>query len=176
MTVNQGRRRRIIKKSIVLSIIAAILGILCFLASSHDRIPDHGNLHLIYTLASVILSVFLILYIALKLRFFHDIFAKEFTGTVLTVKREIIRSHRAMLSMDDVVLIVKLDGTEKKIKLRLPGNKVGKNVYFAGDRVHRLKGTRFPINLTREVQQHICPICGRDSCYGDECPDCGVKY
>ncbi len=176
MTVKQGRIRRIIKKTIILSIIAVVLGIMCYLASSHDKIPDHGNLHLIYTLASVGLSVVVILYIALKIRFFHDLFAKEFTGTIISVKREIIRSYRANLNMDDLVLIIQLDNSDKKIKLRLPGNKVGRNVYFEGDRIHRLKGTRYPINLTREVQQHICPICGRDSCYGDECPDCGVKY
>jgi hypothetical protein len=78
--------------------------------------------------------------------------------------------------MDVLVMVVRLDSNGKKKKLRLPGNKVGVNVYFADDRVHLLRGTRFPINLTREVEQHICPICGRDSCYGDECPDCNVKY
>ena len=176
MTVNQGRRRRIIKKSIGLSIIAAILGFMCYLASSHDKIPDQGNMHLIYTLASVGLSLVLLLYIALKLRFFHDLFAKEFTGTILSVKRDIIRTHRALMNMDELVLVIQLDESNKKRKLRLPGYKVGRNVYFEGDRVHRLKGTRYPINLTREEEQHICPICGRDSCYGDECPDCGVKY
>lgn len=176
MTVNQGRRHRIIKKSIILLILAATLGSMCFFASSHDKIPDHGNMHLIYTLASVGLSVALLLYIALKIRFFHDIFAKEWTGTIISLKRDIIRTHRALMNMDELVMVVQLDNCEKKVKLRLPGNKVGRNVYFEGDRVHRLKGTRYPINLTREVEQHICPICGRDSCYDDECPDCGVKY
>ena len=176
MTVKQGRRRRIIKKTIVLTCLALVLGALCYFASSHDKVPDYNNAHLIYTLASVGLSFVLLVYVAWRIRIFHDLFAKEWTGTVLSVKREIIRSYRANMSMDDLVMVIQLDHTEKKIKLRLPGHKVGKNVYFAGDRVHRLKGTRYPINLTREVEQHICPICGRDSCYGDECPDCGIKY
>ena len=176
MTVRQGMRRKIIKKTVILLCIAAILGVLCYFASAHKGLPNYNNSHLIYTLATVGLSVVTLLFIAFKMRYFHDIFAKEWTGTIISVKREIIRSYRANMNMDDLVMVIKLDSCERKVKLRLPGNKVGKNVYFVGDRVHRLKGTRFPINLTREVQQHICPICGRDSCYGDECPDCGVKY
>ncbi len=176
MTVKQGVRRRIIKKSIILLCIAAILALLCYLASGHDRIPDHNHAHLIYTLASIGLSLIVLLFIAIKIRLFHDVFGKEWTGTVLKTKREIVRSYRANLNMDDLVMIIKLDNSDKKVKLRLPGNKVGRNVYFVGDRVHRLKGTRYPINLTREEAQHICPICGRDSCYDDECPDCDVKY
>jgi hypothetical protein len=138
--------------------------------------PDYNNKHLLYTLASVGISIALLIYIAWKIRYFHDIFAKEWTGTIISVEREITRSHRAILCMDDLVIIVQLDGKKRKAKVRLPGAKVGRNVYFTGDRVHRLKGTRYPINLTRETEQHICPICGRDSCLEDACPDCRIKY
>lgn len=176
MTVKQGVRRRIIKKTIILLCIAAILALLCYVTNGHDRLPDYNNMHLIYTLASAGLSFAVLIFIAYKMRLFHDLFTKELTGTVLITRREIVRSYRAFMSMDDLVLIIQPDNRKKKIKLRLPGNKVGNNVYLEGDRIHRLKGTRYPINLTREAEQHICPICGRDSCYGDECPDCNVKY
>ena len=134
---------------------------------------DYHGIRLTYTLASAVLSLLIWLFIAWKIHYFHNLFAKEFTGTVLSTKREYIRHYR--LAMDDLVMVIKLDKSGKKVKLRLPYGKVGK-VYYNGDQVHRLKGTRFPINLTREVEQHICPICGFNSCYGDECPECRVKY
>lgn len=176
MTVKQGVRRRIFKKTVILACIAVALGLMCYFTSGHEGRTDYNNKHLIYTIASIGLSFLLLIFIALRMRYFHDLFAKEWTGTIIKVRRDIIRSYRTYMGMDELVMVVQLDNSKKKVKLRLPGNKVGKNVYFVGDRVHRLKGTRFPINLTREVDQHICPICGRDSCYGDECPDCNVKY
>lgn len=176
MTVKQGLRRIIIKKTIFLICIAAIFGFLCYFSGNHKGLPEYGNAHLMYSLATIALSLILLIVIAVKIRYFHNLFSKELTGTIVSVKREVIRTRRALMNMDDVVLVVQADGKKRKVKLRLPGNKVGNNVYFVGDSIHRLKGTRFPINLTREEHQHICPICGRDSCYGDECPDCGVKY
>lgn len=176
MTVKQGLKRIIIKKTIILLCIAVFLGFLCYLANTHDKIPDYNNAHLIYTVVSVGLSLSALAFIAYKMRYFHDIFGKEWTGTIVSVKREIIRSYRANMSMDDLVLKIKLDNSDKIIKLRLPGHKVGKNVYFEGDRIHRIKGTRYPINLTREEAQHICPICGHDSCIEDTCPNCKIKY
>jgi len=175
MTVKQGLRRRIIKKTLVLLCIAAVLGALCFFANNHKGLPDYEDAHYIYTLASVGLSAVALVFIAYKMRYFHDLFSKELFGTIINIKREIVRSFRANLNMDEIVLYVQLDNGKKK-KLRLPGYKVGNRVYYVGDRIHRLKGTRYPINLTREEVQHICPICGRDSCYEDECPDCNVKY
>ena len=175
MTVKQGLRLIIFKKTVFLLLIAAALGGLCYYTGSHRAFNFYG-IQLTYTLISVIISVLILLFVAWKIHYFHNLFAKEWTGTIISAKREIIRSYRANMNMDDLVMVIKLDDSEKKVKLRLPGNKVGRNVYFVGDKVHRLKGTRYPINLTREEEQHICPICGRDSCYGDECPDCGVKY
>ena len=176
MTVKDGLRRLIIKKTFILICVALALGAFCFAASNHQGTPNHYNAHLIYTIISAILSLTLLAYIACKMRYFHILFAKEFTGKIVSVKREVIRSHRAFLNMDEVVMVVMIEGKNKKKKLRLPGNKVGNGIYFEGDMVLRLKGTRFPINLTREVQQHICPICGRDSCSEDTCPDCKIKY
>ena len=176
MTVKQRLRLKIFYKTIILLVIAVILGALCYYTNSHEEIPDYGNSHIIYTFASIGISVGILAFIAWKIRYFHDIFAREWTGTIVSVKREIIRSYRANMSMDDLVLKIKLDNSNKIIKLRLPGHKVGKNVYFEGDRIHRIKGTRFPINLTREEAQHICPICGHDSCIEDTCPNCKIKY
>ena len=176
MTVKQRLRLKIFYKTIILLVIAVILGALCYYTNSHEGIPDYGNSHIIYTFASIGISVGILAFIAWKIRYFHDIFAREWTGTIVSVRRDIIRTHRALMNMDELVMVIQLDGKKRKVKLRLPGKKVGRNVYFVGDRVHRLKGTRYPINLTREEEQHICPLCGRDSCYGDECPDCRVKY
>ena len=125
MTVKQGVRRKIFKKTVVLICIAAVLGVLCYFASAHNNMPDYNNMHMIYTLASVGLSVVILIYVAFKMRLFHLIFAKEWTGTVITVRRDIIRSHRTYMSMDEVVLHIQLDDNKKKVKLRLPGNKVG---------------------------------------------------
>ena len=177
MTVKQRLRLKIFYKTIILLVIAVILGALCYCPNSHERIPDHGNSHIIYTFASIGISVGILAFIAWKIRYFHDIFAREWTGTVISAEREFIRTYRARmnLGMDDLVMVIRLDKSGRKVKLRLPYQKVGR-VYCVGDRVHRLKGTRYPINLTREVEQHICPICARNSCYDDYCPDCGVKY
>ena len=172
MTVKQGLRLIIFKKTVFLLLIAVIMAGLCYHTGSHEIFDFHG-IRLTYTLASAVLSLLIILFIAWKIHYFHNLFAKEFTGTVISTKREYIRHTR--FAMDDLVMVIKLDGSGRKVKLRLPYGKVGK-VYYNGDRVHRLKGTRFPINLTREVEQHICPICGFNSCYGDECPECRVKY
>jgi hypothetical protein len=176
MTVKQGIRRVLIKKTLLLLCVAVTLGALCYYTGSHKVFDFHG-LRLTYTLVSAVLSLLILAYFAWKIHYFHNLFAKEWTGTVISVKREYIRQLRARmnLAMDDLVMVVMLDESGKKVKLRLPYGKVGK-VYYNGDRVHRLKGTRFPINLTREVEQHICPICGHNSIYGDECPNCKIQY
>lgn len=176
MTVKQRVGRIIMKKLLILISVALLLGAFCYFASKHNHIPNHNNMHLIYNISTAVISIAVLLFISFKMRLFHDLFAKEFTGTVLSVEREILLSHRWYWNMDDVILSVRLDGSSKKRRMRLPGNKVGNNVYFVGDRIHRLKGTRYPINITREEAQHICPVCGHDSCSNDECPDCKIKY
>ena len=177
MTVKQGLRFLIFKKTVLLLIISVALAGLCYHTGSHKIFEYHG-IRLTYTLVSAFLSLLIVLFIAWKIHYFHNLFAREFTGTIISTKREFIsgrHSRAAFLAMDDLVMVIKLDGSGRNIKLRLPYGKVGK-VYFNGDKVHRLKGTRFPINVTREVEQHICPICGFNSCYGDECPECKIKY
>ena len=177
MTVKNGLRLLILKKTVFLLLIAVALAGLCYHTGSH-AVFDFYGIRLTYTLASAVLSLLIWVFIAWKIHYFHNLFAKEFTGTVISTKREFVsgrHSRAAFLAMDDLVMLIKLDESGKKVKLRLPYGKVGK-VYYNGDRVHRLKGTRYPINLTREADQHICPICAFNSCYGDECPECRVKY
>jgi hypothetical protein len=128
MTVEQALKLRIIIKTLILLGIASLLGVLCYFASSHETMPDYNNKHLLYTLASVGISIALLIYIAWKIRYFHNIFAKEWTGTIISVEREITRSHRAILCMDDLVVVVQLDGKKRKAKVRLPGAKVGRIV------------------------------------------------
>ena len=178
MTVEQGLKRIIIKKSVILSIIAIVLGAMCYYTSSHETLPNYNNMHLIYTLISIVLSLIILVFIAWKMRFFHNLFAKEWTGTVIRAESSSFntRVKNSVRSINDFVLVVKVDGEEKPKKFVFSANKISSKIYVAGDRIHRLKGTRYPINLTREVEQHICPICGFNSIYGDECPECRVKY
>ena len=177
MTVQQKLRRIIFKKTVFLLGIAAVLGALCYFTSDHKRIPAYGNAHWIYSLVSIGLSVVILIFVAFKIRYFQNLFGREWTGTVVAIKRQVltVKNIYIMGDLDNVILFVQCDGKKRKKRVKLLGAKVSE-VYFVGDRIHRLKGTRFPINLTREAEQHICPICGRDSCYGDECPDCNVKY
>ena len=177
MTVKQGVRKLIIKKTLILLCLALLFGAFCYMTSDHKRISSSNNMHLIYTLVSVGVSLVALIVIAVKMRYFELLFGREWTGTVVDIKRQVlnVKNVYVMGDLDNLILIVQFDGKKRKKKVRLLGKKVSE-VYFVGDRIHRLKGTRYPINLTREVEQHICPICGRNSCFGDECPDCGIKY
>lgn len=178
MNVNQGLKRLMFKKVIVLVITAAALGILCCFANTNHIIPDYNNSHLIYTVISVLISILILALVAWKIRFFHCLFTKEFIGTVIDTKYERVGNYAvtSIKNLNNFAIWVQLDNSNEIIELRFPVDKISEKVYQTGDRIHRIKGTRYPINLTREAEQHICPICGRDSCLGDECPDCKIKY
>lgn len=178
MTVKQGLKRIIFKKSVVLLIISIVLGAMCYYTSSHETLPNYNNMHLIYTVISIVISLIILVFIAWQMRFFHNLFAKEWTGTVIKAESSSYntRMKDSIRSINNFVLVVKIDGVEKPKKMVFSVNKISSKIYVVGDRVHRLKGTRYPINLTREAEQHICPICGFNSCYDDECPECKVKY
>ena len=180
MTVKQGVRRIIIKKTIILLCIAAVLSVFCYFASSHEKMPDFNNSRLIYIMFSVGISLAVLVFIAYKMRYFNTIFGTEWTGTVIKVDKILfngmIRQGFDMRQVNDLSMLIQIDNRDECIELRFPLDKVGNNVYFVGDRVHLLKGTRYPINLTCEAEQHICPICGHDSCLDDMCPNCKVKY
>ena len=178
MTVQQCLRRKLIQKTIILCCIAVILGFLCIWSAYNSIIPLHNNNIVIYILVSIGISLAVLAFIAYKIRFFHILFGREFTGTVIfaEVSAYNTRSNDSMRSINRFIVVVKLDNSDKEIKLVFSTNKISSKVYVEGDRVHRIKGTRDPINLTREEEQHICPICGRNSCYEDECPDCKIKY
>jgi hypothetical protein len=177
MTVKQGLKRIIIKKTVLLICVATFLGILCILANPHQSLPGKYS-NLIYTLASIGISLLILIFIAWKIRYFHNLFSKEFTGTVVDTKYERVGNYAitSIKNLNNFAVRVQLDNSNDIIELRFSMDKISEKVYVIGDRIHRIKGTRYPINLTREEAQHICPICGRDSCLEDECPDCRIKY
>ena len=178
MTVKQGLKRILIKKTIVLICIAIALGIMCYITSDHPIIPKGQYSHILYTLASIGISLVILVFIAYKIRYFHILFDKEFTGTVIDTQYERFGNYQktSIKNLNNFAIRVQLDNSNDIIELRFSANKISDKVYVIGDRVHRIKGTRYPINMTREEAQHICPICGHDSCLEDSCPNCKIKY
>lgn len=178
MTVKQKLRSIIVKKTLILIGIAAVLGVLCYFTSSHERVPNYDNAHLIYTLVSLGLSLVVLLFVAWKMRYFHLLFGKEIIATVVDTKYERFGNYSkvSIKNVNNFAIFVQPDGTQKIIGLRFSTDKISSKVYEVGDRIHLLKGTNYPINLTREAEQHICPICGHDSCLDDYCPNCKIKY
>ena len=178
MTLNEGLKKIIIKKTVILLCITCVFGLLCYITSTHKGLPKYNNAHLIYTLISILLSLVIIAFIAWKMRYFHHLFAKEWEGTVLKAEYSDFNTEvqDSIRSINYYIITVRIDGTEKTKKLRFPTRKISSNVYDVGDKIRMLKGTCYPINLTREAEQHICPICGFNSCYDDECPNCNIKY
>lgn len=177
MTVRQGVKRMILKKTVFLICIAVILFILFLVAKPGHSSPGKYS-NLIYTLATLGISLLVLLFIAWKIRYFHNLFSKEFTGTVVDTKYERFGNYAitSIKNVNNFAIKVQLDNSKDIVELRFSMNKISEKVYKAGDRIHRIKGTRYPINLTREAEQHICPICGWDSCLSDECPNCKIKY
>ena len=178
-------KKQIIKKIVILICLAIVLAVLSYLSSSKAIVTGSENYRSIYLFGSVVLSVFIFFFVAIKMRYFHCLFGRDWTGTVIkteTVDTSAGTSVYAMRrvggirSINSFVITVQVDGRKIKKKLSFPLSKISSEVYLVGDRIHFFKGTRYPINLTREEAQHICPMCARNSCYGDYCPDCNLKY
>jgi hypothetical protein len=66
MTVKQGLRRIIFKKCAVLLVVAMLLGAMCYYTSSHEAVPNYNNMHFIYTLASIGISLIILVFLAWK--------------------------------------------------------------------------------------------------------------
>ena len=179
-TIKQHVRILIVKKTFLLLGIGAVLGVLCYISSSNDVVASQfENARIVYTIGSVVLSLGILAFIAYKIRYFHNLFGKEWTGTVIKAETTVIGTHwskGSIRSANTFVLVVKIDGAKKNKKFSFNPSKVSPKVYLPGDRIRLIKGTRYPINLTREKEQHICPICARNSCFSDHCPDCNLKY
>ena len=178
-TIRNHVRKLIIKKSIFLTLLAALFAFLAYISSSKAIVTGSEDWHSLYMIGAIVLPILLLIFIAFKIRFFHNLFSKEWTGTVIKTENVDFGSKLAKDNIRGVhtfTIIVQMDGKNRKKKLSFNQNKISPNIYSVGDRINMIKGTRYPINLTREEAQHICPMCARDSCYGDFCPDCNLKY
>lgn len=183
-TIKQHVRILIVKKTFLLLGIGAVLGVLCYISSSNDVVASQfENARIVYTVGSVVLSLGILAFIAYKIRYFHNLFGKEWTGTVvragnsdLNTGNMTFKPVKSIHNISTFIVVVKIDGAKKNKKLSFPTSKISSKVYQPGDRIRLIKGTRYPINLTREKEQHICPICARNSCFADHCPDCNLKY
>ena len=179
-TIKRHVRNLIIKKTVFLLLLALALAFLSYITSSKAIVTgSNKDSALIYTLGSVVISLLILVLVAFKIRFFHNLFGKDWTGTVVKTGKVDVGTRwykDNIRGVNSFVVIVRLDHKNKEKKLIFPAHMISPNVYAVGDKIHMIKGTRYPINLTREAEQHICPMCARDSCYGDFCPDCNLKY
>ena len=179
-TIKRHVRNLIIKKTVFLLLLALALAFLSYVTSSKTIVTgSNKDSALIYTLGSVVISLLILVLVAFKIRYFHNLFGKDWTGTVVKTGNVEIGPKWAKNTINNVnsfSVTVQLDQNRKMKKFIFPTEKISPNVYAVGDKIHMIKGTRYPINLTREASQHICPMCARDSCYGDFCPDCNLKY
>ena len=179
-TIKRHVRNLIIKKTVFLLLLALALAFLSYVTSSKTIVTgSNKDSALIYTLGSVVISLLILVLVAFKIRYFHNLFGKDWTGKVIKTENVEIGARWAKNTINNVnafAITVQLDKNGKKKKFIFPTEKVSPNVYAVGDNILFIKGTRYPINLTREAEQHICPMCARDSCYGDFCPDCNLKY
>ena len=176
-SIQQHVRKLILRKSLILLGIAFVLAIFCHFSSTNEIIAARGHSQLMYILGSVVLSLVILIFIAYKIRLFHNIFGKGWSGTVIrtsTVNNK--HTKDSIRSVNLFVVVVQLDNSKRKKKLTFNPNKISPKIYREGDRIEFLKGTRYPINLTREVEQHICPFCARNSLYGDYCQNCNLRY
>lgn len=172
-------KKLIFKKSMLLLGIAFVLAIFCHFSSTNEIIVARGDSPLMYIIGSVVISLIILIFIAFKIRLFHNIFVKGWTGTVVQARTSTVNTKYTKASIRGInlfVVVVQPDNSKRKKRLTFDPNKISPKIYREGDRIELLKGTRYPINLTREVEQHICPFCARNSLYGDYCQHCNLRY
>ena len=181
MTIKEKVRQLIVQKTLILFFIAILLTFFCYLSTKIEQVSD--KMKLIYLLLTILGSILILIYIAKKIGYFRLVLGKEWTATVVAVYDENMTSSTLKLlgigqgihEINVVRISFLIDGHKKKKSLIFPKDKIGMNIYQTGDRIHFIKGTRYPINLTREVEQHICPFCGHDG-FEDECPNCKIIF
>jgi hypothetical protein len=152
---------------------------LSYISGDKAIVTGSPNSRLLYVLGSISVIIGILILVAWKIRYFHNLFGKDWTGKVIKTENVEIGARWAKNTINNVnafAITVQLDKNGKKKKFIFPTEKISPNVYAVGDNILFIKGTRYPVNLTREAEQHICPMCARDSCYGDFCPDCNLKY
>lgn len=174
-TIRHHVKVLIIKKTIFLICLAVIMAFLSYAVSPKAIVTGSTGWRMLYQLGSVVVTIGVLVLIAIKIGYFNNIFGKDQTGTIIATKS--VSYHKdSIRGIHSFTITVRLDHNNKKKRMTFSMHKISPSVYQVGDRIHLIKGTRYPINITREAAQHICPICARNSCYGDYCPDCNLKY
>ena len=174
-TIKHHVKKLIIKKTLFLIALAVVMGFLAYFASTKPIVTGSEHWHLLYVIGSVVVTLAVLLLVAWRIRYFHNLFGKDWTGTVIKNKSVSIYKD-SIRGIHSFTITVRLDHNNKKKRMTFSLHKLPADVFLIGDRIHMIKGTRYPINITREAAQHICPMCARNSCYGDFCPDCNLKY
>ncbi len=178
-TIKHHVRILVIKKTVFLICLTVALVLLSYFSSSKAIVTGSANSRFLYILGSVIVTLGVLILVAWKIRYFHNLLGRDWTGTVIRTGNVDVGTRwnkDNIRGVSSFVVTVQLENSKKKKKLSFNSSKISPSVYSVGDRIYFIKGTRYPINLTREEAQHICPMCARDSCYGDWCPDCDLKY
>ena len=169
----------IIKKTLFLVLLAAAVAFLAYISADKAIVTGSTNYRFLYTIGSVVLSIAVVILVALKIGYFRLLFGRGWTGTVISAQDSAFNfkiGKDSIRNANAFSIKVQIDGRKKTKKLSFNMNKISSQVYRVGDRVRLIKGTRYPINITREEEQHICPMCARNSCLGDYCPDCRLHY
>ncbi len=184
-SIKQHVKKQIIKKSVFLVFLAVAVAFLAYISGDKAIVTGSSNYRFLYAVGSLVLSVAVVILVAFKIGYFRLIFSREWTGTVIEAQESAFNfknfnnnnwSRDSIRNTNAFSIKVQIDGSNKIKKLAFNMNKITSKVYCVGDRIHFIKGTKYPINLTREEEQHICPMCARNSCYGDFCPDCKLYY
>ena len=160
-TIKHHVKKLIIKKTLFLIALAVVMGFLAYFASTKPIVTGSEHWRLLYVIGSVVVTLAVLLFVAWRIRYFHNLFGKDWTGTVVMTGHVDVGTRwnkDNIRGVNSFVVIVRLDHKNKKKKLIFPAHMISPNVYAVGDKIHMIKGTRYPINLTREASQHICPM------------------
>ena len=101
-TIQLHVRKLIIKKSLLLLLIAFILAVFCHFSCTNEKVIARGGSQLVYILGSIILSLAILSFIAYKIRLFHNIFARGWIGTVIKAEMSQINNPKNIRSKDSI--------------------------------------------------------------------------
>ena len=119
-TIKRHVRILIIKKTVFLIGLAAVLAFLSYASSTKAIVTGSSNWRFLYILGSIVVTIGILVFIAYKIRYFHNLFGKEWTGTVIKTGNVDIGTRWSKDNIRNVssfVVIVRLDHNNKKKKL-----------------------------------------------------------
>ena len=117
-TIKRHVRNLIIKKTVFLLLLALALAFLSYVTSSKTIVTgSNKDSALIYTLGSVVISLLILVLVALKIRYFHNLFGKDWTGTVVKTGNVDVGTRwnkDNIRGVNSFVVIVRLDHKTKR--------------------------------------------------------------